>query len=312
MKMDVTGNIKMKYNLSIGAIFKNEYSGFKEWLEHYLNRGVEHFYLINDNSEDDYIEIINEYKSYITLFNTDESYEKNDRQDFFYKKFFLPIKDETKWLLICDLDEYVWSPLNINMNDTLSLMEKENIASQLINMVLFGSNNFIKQPKCIVDSFTKRQNMDEVYCNFVKRHNQYKTIALTSYIKEIKIHRMVSIYDYMFHTQKQVHDNIQNISIDISNKKLYFYNKPNLTDLNSNFFRLNHYRLQSEERWINTVMKRGDASRFNPINLRNFSSNIDQKNNSTNFRTLEIFHKANEIQNDIEDLDLINQNMLIT
>ena len=44
------------YKLSVGSIFKNESQGIKEWIEHYLNHGVEHFYLINDNSNDNYLE----------------------------------------------------------------------------------------------------------------------------------------------------------------------------------------------------------------------------------------------------------------
>ena len=40
------------YKLSVGTIFKNEEHIIKEWIEHYLYHGVEHFYLIDDNSDD--------------------------------------------------------------------------------------------------------------------------------------------------------------------------------------------------------------------------------------------------------------------
>ena len=38
------------YYLSIGAIFKNESDSILEWLEHYIIRAVDHFYLIDDES----------------------------------------------------------------------------------------------------------------------------------------------------------------------------------------------------------------------------------------------------------------------
>lgn len=44
----------MPYFLTCLAIFKNEAMNLKEWLDHHLWQGVEHFYLINNGSEDDY------------------------------------------------------------------------------------------------------------------------------------------------------------------------------------------------------------------------------------------------------------------
>ena len=38
---------KKKYKLVIVAIFKNEAIAMREWLEHYIRQGVEHFYIIN-------------------------------------------------------------------------------------------------------------------------------------------------------------------------------------------------------------------------------------------------------------------------
>jgi glycosyltransferase involved in cell wall biosynthesis len=105
-----------KYNLSVGAIFKNESHSIKEWIMHYLHHGVEHFYLINDNSTDNFMEILQEYidKDIVTLFNVDEPYYLG-RQRNLYNRHILPLLKESKWLLMVDLDEYVWSKLDINL-----------------------------------------------------------------------------------------------------------------------------------------------------------------------------------------------------
>ena len=58
-----------KYKVSVCAIFKNEAPYLKEWIEFNHLVGVEHFYMYNNNSEDDYLAVINPYieKSWITL-----------------------------------------------------------------------------------------------------------------------------------------------------------------------------------------------------------------------------------------------------
>ena len=57
------------YKLSIISMFKNESSIIKQWIEHYLEEGVEHFYLIDNGSTDDYNTQIKDYMNYITLNN---------------------------------------------------------------------------------------------------------------------------------------------------------------------------------------------------------------------------------------------------
>ena len=51
-------NNNLMFKLSVGAMFKNESLIIKEWLDHYIYNGVEHFYLVDDNSDDNYLSII--------------------------------------------------------------------------------------------------------------------------------------------------------------------------------------------------------------------------------------------------------------
>jgi len=50
-----------KYYLSVYAIFKNESVALEEWLTHYINEGVDHFFLIDNGSTDDYEPILNKF-----------------------------------------------------------------------------------------------------------------------------------------------------------------------------------------------------------------------------------------------------------
>ena len=50
-----------RYDLAIVAILKNEAPYLREWLDYHLLAGVEHFYLYDNDSTDDYDEIIAPY-----------------------------------------------------------------------------------------------------------------------------------------------------------------------------------------------------------------------------------------------------------
>lgn len=272
------------HKLSVGAIFNNEAPYLKEWLEHYLDRGVEHFYLINDYSEDNYQEILKPYFKYITLFDTPKDFPYIDgRQEMLYNYFFLPIKEETKWFLICDIDEYVWCSKYLNIKEALDLLESNNIYYYEIPMVLFGSNNHIVQPESIVKSFTKRQELNEKYFKFLKKHLQVKPIFKSDQIKKFIIHWHFSICEK---------------------------NRPFFKNPNDCLFRLNHYRLQSEEKWIKNL-KKNDVNGYTPKIPSNFSPNTNFRTkpiSEKNYRNMEIFYQANKEQNIIEDFDLVNQN----
>ena len=57
------------YDLAVTAIFKNEGRYLKEWLDYHLFAGVEHFYLYNNDSSDNYAEVLAPYieKNLVTL-----------------------------------------------------------------------------------------------------------------------------------------------------------------------------------------------------------------------------------------------------
>lgn len=70
---------KPKYYLSVGAIFKNEAHILEEWIQHYLAEGVDHFYLIDNGSTDNFMEILNRYTDKVTLYSDDTRYRQDER-----------------------------------------------------------------------------------------------------------------------------------------------------------------------------------------------------------------------------------------
>ena len=219
---------------TIGAIFKNESHILKEWIDHYFFHGVEHIYLINDNSTDNFLEILKPYidKKEVTLYNCDEKRQWVGMQDAKYNFYFQKHLKDTMWFGIVDLDEFLYSPSDINIQNILKKYENEN---QLhVNWVHFGSSGHIKQPELVVPNFLLRGEYNSKKNGPGGRYNSYKSIIKTNGNIKLGIHK---------HFYNNNSDG-KNISFDEKNTPLL----------------INHYAIQSKDFWCNVKMTRGDVN----------------------------------------------------
>jgi glycosyltransferase involved in cell wall biosynthesis len=222
------------YKLSVGAIFKNESHSIKEWIEHYLHHGAEHFYLVNDNSDDNFIEKIQEYldKDIITLVNGNFKYYQGRQKDM-YNHHILPHLKETQWLLVVDMDEYLWSPMDVNIVNILNLCS--HIGQIQVNHTLFGSNGHIEQPDSVVKGFTKRSK--ERKSDFPVGNRKY-------FINSNFEFNSLSVHNAFF----------QNPEYDSDSSVFMLLDEP--------YFVLNHYCCQSYNFWKNVKCTRGDGDHW--------------------------------------------------
>ena len=93
-----------KYKVAICGIFKNEAPFLKEWIEYHEMIGVEHFYLYNNNSEDNYQEVLFPYinRGLVTL--VDWPYDQAQMRA--YQNFYETYRHETQWVSFLDIDEF--------------------------------------------------------------------------------------------------------------------------------------------------------------------------------------------------------------
>ena len=98
-------SMKNKYKVSICAIFKDEADYLKEWIEFHRIVGIEHFYLYNNNSVDNYDQVLKPYidQGIVSLKN----WPKPQSQMEAYQDFMDDNSLETEWVGFIDLDEYV-------------------------------------------------------------------------------------------------------------------------------------------------------------------------------------------------------------
>ncbi|MDP5145074.1 glycosyltransferase family 92 protein [Shewanella sp. ULN5] len=94
-----------QYYISVCSIFKNESIYLREWIEYNLVVGVEHFYLYNNFSDDDYHSVLKPYidNGIVTL--TDWPVEQG--QISAYKDCIKRFAPESAWISFLDIDEFI-------------------------------------------------------------------------------------------------------------------------------------------------------------------------------------------------------------
>lgn len=49
------------YFLAICAVFRNEAKNLSEWLEHHIREGVDHLFMVDQNSNDNFMPVVQPY-----------------------------------------------------------------------------------------------------------------------------------------------------------------------------------------------------------------------------------------------------------
>jgi hypothetical protein len=210
-------------------VFKNEKLSMKEWLMHYLHHGADHFYLIDDGSTDDYLTVLQPFidQGVVTLFSALFPYYLG-RQRAMYNRFILPRLKETEWLLMVDMDEFLWSSQSVKVTDILKTCRHLG-QIQVIDQI-FGSNGFVEQPHSVVDSFTKRQREPRGHLKYF--------VNTTFEFSSLNVH----------------HATFQDAERYENGRYFQMFDR--------SVFVVNHYSCQSREFWNNVKCTRGDADHY--------------------------------------------------
>jgi glycosyltransferase involved in cell wall biosynthesis len=267
--------------LCIVAIFKNETHILKEWIEHYLHQGVEKFFLIDNGSTDQYMDILHPYIQNNTLKLVIDP--EKHQQPNHMNKYFLKEVQPYEWVLVCDLDEFVYARKGFStITDYLATLSP-NVSMVYIPWKMFGSNGLKFQPDNVVQSFTRRTDYDKENS---QKYSNVKCIARTRFLKKFFIHSHETDTDTLHVTTEvpppmvsSIHDNKLFVNI-------------NETILENSCLHLNHYAIQSLDWFKRIKMTRGAA---------------DSSQNE-NVRTIGYFHAYDEHSNDLEDNELANIN----
>lgn len=260
---DVTKNCKNIHGnvfyLSVLAVFKNEATIMREWLDHHIAHGVDHFYLIDDFSSDNSPEILHPYieKGLVDMFPPSDS-DLAFRQGAMYNRVFREVyaKNETTWLAIIDLDEFLYSPQEVDVRKVLR--KHEDLAVVGVNWLIFGSSGYTHQPHSVVQSFVFRAHENPTeYKELLEHYKVYNSwkanFTFQDWQKSI-VNTMYRVDSVDVH-----HSRVEGMMENLSVKR--FPNNPPLI--------INHYIVQSKEWFMKVKATRGDVNNVVSDSARN-------------------------------------------
>lgn len=141
-------------------MFKDEAPYFKEWIEYHKLMGVEHFYLLNNDSTDNYLKVLKPYikKGEVTV--VDWSGGKGEWVDRVQMPGLLSGIEHfvgiSKWVALIDIDEFI---VPVEKSNLISFLEDyEDYAAVIINWQVYGTSGVKDVPKhkLMVETLTYR------------------------------------------------------------------------------------------------------------------------------------------------------------
>lgn len=247
----------MKPLFNVLAVFKNECRALPEWIDHYLNEGANRIVLVNNNSTDGWEDSCADYMNNkrVTFLEDKRQWSQVE----IYDDVFLEIKQETYFLLVCDLDKFVYPQHTFaTIEEYLVFLKRINFEGCIkIPWKAFGSSGHKKHPKGgIVKNFIYRRKYKTSSQTLVKYICRNKdTLRLGCHVPVLG---NGSFYD----SRLRKSDNSPTLTVDEESLKC-------------DILVMNHYQIQSEEFFRECKMTRGDE--------------LDQK--SENIRDMTYFNK---------------------
>lgn len=251
--------------LGVCAMFKNEARFLKEWIDYHLLVGAEEFWLYNNNSDDDYLSVLQPYidEGIVHLIpwpskEFDEDYQLHwayEVQTRAYNNCLNQGKGRVKWLAFIDIDEFIVPMIGDSIPFVLENYFPK-VSGLCINWFHFGTS-FVKELKpgdLLIEKLTKCAPLS------YHRNRLFKSIVQVRYAKNCT-------NPHFFHYSRGCHVNTNIEKVSDLNVTGPFYDK----------LRINHYWTKDE------VYMRGEkASRLTKWNNCSYQEAIQSLENENN------------------------------
>lgn len=133
----------MKYALAACLRFKNEARYLREWIEFHRLFGFEHFYLYNNNSTDNFQEVLQSYiRDGIVTIHDWPSVPASPGADLHCIETY---RHEARWIAFIDADEFLFTPDGSDIKAVLA--EFEAFPAVAVNWIYFGSSGHERRPE---------------------------------------------------------------------------------------------------------------------------------------------------------------------
>lgn len=149
------------YEFSVCAIFQDEAPYLKEWIEFHKLVGVQHFYLYNHRSSDDYLDVLRPYiqAGIVELIDKPKVANRikvfNRLQCDCYTTCLKQAKGISKWVAFIDIDEYLFPTKEQTLRQVLE--NYEDFGGVSVNWHLFGTSHLAKMSpqRLLIEQLTR-------------------------------------------------------------------------------------------------------------------------------------------------------------
>lgn len=174
------------YYLTVCAIFHNEARFMKEWIDYHRVIGVEHFYLYNNESTDNYQEILQPYinKGIVELTDWPHRAPKiqfaTKTQASAYQDAIEKTRKKSRWLAMIDLDEFIVPKEGESLPALLNMYFQHNVGIAIYWQMFGTSNIYMLDPdKLMIEQLLLKAPPNE------KNHKMFKCIVYPEFVNYV-------------------------------------------------------------------------------------------------------------------------------
>lgn len=278
--------------LSIVCLYRNDAPYLKEWIEFHKLVGVDRFYLYNNGSTDDHLDVLDPYIKNKDVIYYEYNVKTRRLKDWEHlgqvEHFFDKYKNKTFWAIVLDVDEFLFPVKHFKLPRVLRSYEEYD--GIYVYWKSFNSSGHVEEPKGLVI-----ENYDTLYDSW--KSNWGKTIFQPSKCFEYK-HRdwkqsRRTINAHLPAIKSIVDENKHKLNIDFGDYKKCPIHPKNLKT--NNILTINHYYFKSREYFINR--KTRDSIKH-PKVLARVKKRMTEEWNKCNLKG----SKDNEIKKYIKEL----------
>jgi glycosyl transferase family 92 len=204
------------------AIYRDEAPYLREWIEFHRLVGVERFFLYNNRSTDDHREVLEPYLEEGIVVLHEWPLFPGQRQA--YNDCLVRHRDDSRWIAIIDLDEFLFSPSGHPVSQLLRSYEAA--PGVCVNLAQFGtSGHRVRPPGLVIENYVLRT--DDPLLNG----------AMKSIVDPSRVDRSHGAHSASYKSESAVNENHE--PVDGTNKGIVSFSR----------LRINHYHTKSEEEW---------------------------------------------------------------
>lgn len=266
LKRQIKAQMLKKYpTVGIVAMFKNEGQVLFEWILHHVEEGVTEFILLNNDSTDDFVSQVNKVREVvkgsgvvIQVIDTPGRHVQNRKLFQYWNKV------KTDWVMIIDLDEFVYARRGFKTIPQYLASVDADVEQIWLTWKMFSTGGHRRMPESIVSGSTRRWEDAECW-------GSGKTIY------RVKGNHRGFLNYHRGHRPAEgnkliLSNNIE--STDFGPRKPVCRTKE---EIEAHNLHLNHYSLISFEFYKKVKMTRGDAADKNSNDVRDLPTYFNKR-----------------------------------